>query len=218
MYPENPLCRRCEKGPSAFNTPARLVTSILYELPVGKGKPLLNRGGVINQLVGGWQTSVIFTAQNGRPLYPYSGWDAAGQIIGGNLNRLNATGLDPYLPSDKQGADQWFNLAGFSNLAAGQYGNMGRYILTSPGVWNLDFSVIKNFPVTERQSLQLRFEGFNILNHPALGIPNMNWGGNSPKPSNANFGQIRDFSGAAGFQRGTAFDMRQLQFALKYIF
>src|SRR6516165_11323974 len=30
MYPEDPRCRRCEKGPSAFNTPARLVASMLY--------------------------------------------------------------------------------------------------------------------------------------------------------------------------------------------
>jgi hypothetical protein len=218
MYPENPLCRKCEKGQSAFNTPSRLVTSILYELPLGKGKTFLNRGGVLNQVVGGWQTSAILTAQSGRPLYPVAGWDAAGQIIQGNWDRLNATGLDPYLPSNKQSANQWFNTAGFSNVTAGQYGSMGRYSLLGPGVWNLDFSAIKNFPIKERQSLQLRFEGFNILNHPSLGSPNMNWGGNSPTPSNANFGQIRDFSGAAGFQRGTAFDMRQLQFALKYIF
>src|SRR5258708_34614215 len=70
MYPENPRCRRCEYGPSAFNTPSRLVTSILYDLPVGRGKSFLNRGGVVNQLVGGWQTSGILTAQSGRPLYP----------------------------------------------------------------------------------------------------------------------------------------------------
>jgi hypothetical protein len=62
MYPQNPLCRRCEKGQSAFNTPARLVTSLLYELPLGKGKPLLNRGGFLNQVVGGWQTGAIVTA------------------------------------------------------------------------------------------------------------------------------------------------------------
>jgi hypothetical protein len=218
MYPENPLCRRCEKGQSAFNTPARLVASMLYDLPVGKGKPLLNRGGLLNQAVGGWQTSAIVTAQSGRPLYPIAGWDAAGQIIQGNWDRLNATGLDPYLPSDKQSANQWFSLAGFSNVKAGEYGNMGRYSLTGPGVWNVDFSAIKNFRITERQTVQVRFEGFNILNHPALGSPNMNWGGSSLTPSNPNFGQIRDFSGGAGFQRGTAFDMRQLQFALKYIF
>jgi len=46
----------------------------------------------------------------------------------------------------------------------------------------------------------------------------MNWGGSSAKPSNPNFGQIRDIVTNAGFIRGTAFDMRQLQFALKYIF
>jgi hypothetical protein len=218
MYPENPLCRRCEKGPSAFNTPARLVTSILYELPVGKGKSLLNHGGPLNQLVGGWQTSVIFTAQSGRPLYLYAGWDAAGQIIQGNQNRLNATGLDPYPPSDKQSANQWFNIAAFSNLKAGQYGNVGRNILTGPSVWGLDFSAIKNFRFTERHSLQFRFETFNTLNHPALGSPITNWGGSSPTPA-PNFGQIRDtVTGGTFFTPGTAFQMRQLQFALKYIF
>jgi len=217
MYPENPLCRRCEKGPSAFNTPARLVASILYELPFGKGKSLLNHGGFLNQVVGGWQTSSIFVASSGRPLYPVAGWDAAGQIIQGNWDRLNSTGIDPYLPSDQRGPNQWFNTKGFSNLAPGQYGNMGRYSLTGPGVWNLDFSAIKNFPIRERQSLQFRFETFNIVNHPAWASPNMNWGGNSATPS-PNFGQVRDLVTGAGFVRGTAYDMRQLQFALKYIF
>ena len=218
MYPENPRCRVCEKGPSAFNTPARLVASLLYDLPVGRGKSLLNRAGVLNQLVGGWQTGGIFTAQSGRPLYLYAGWDAAGQVIVGNQNRLNATGIDPYLPSNQRSADQWFNLAGFSNLTAGQFGNVGRNILSGPGVWTLDFSAIKNFPVTERQRLQLRFETFNTLNHPALGSPITNWGGSGAKPA-PNFGQIRDtVTGGTFFTPGTAYQMRQLQFALKYIF
>jgi hypothetical protein len=213
MYPENPRCRRCEYGPSAFNTPARLVTSILYDLPVGKGKSFLNHGGIINQVVGGWQTSTILTAQSGRPLYLYAGWDAAGQVVVGNLNRLNSTGVDPYLPSNKQSANQWFNLGAFSNVTAGNFGNVGRNILTGPGVWNLDFSAIKNFNITERQSLQLRFETFNTPNHPALGNPITIWGTSTQTPA-PNFGQIRDT--ATG--RGTAFDMRQVQAALKYIF
>jgi hypothetical protein len=218
MYPENPLCRKCEKGPSAFNTPARLVTSVLYDLPVGKGKSLLNRGGVLNQLVGGWQTGGIFTAQSGRPLYLFAGWDAAGQVIVGNQDRLNATGLDPYLPSDKQSANQWFNLAALTNLKAGQFGNVGRNILTGPSVWTLDFSAIKNFAITERQRVQLRIESFNTLNHPALGSPVTSWGGSSPTPA-PNFGQIRDtVTGGTFFTPGTAYQMRQVQFALKYIF
>jgi hypothetical protein len=218
MYPEDPRCRQCEKGPSAFNTPSRFVASILYDLPVGKGKSFLNRGGFLNQLVGGWQTSTIYTAQSGRPLYLYAGWDAAGQVIVGNQDRLNATGADPYLPPDKQSANQWFNLGAFTNLTAGQFGNVGRNILSGPGVWALDFSAIKNFPITERQSLQFRFETFNTLNHPALGSPITNWGGSSPTPA-PNFGQIRDtVTGGSFFTPGTAFQMRQLQFALKYIF
>ena len=218
MYPEDPRCRRCEKGPSAFNTPARLVGSILYDLPVGRGKSFLNHGGVLNQVVGGWQTGGIFTAQSGRPLYLFAGWDAAGQVIVGNQDRLNATGIDPYLPSDKRSANQWFNLAAFSNVTAGQFGNLGRNILTGPSVWTLDFSAIKNFPITERQSLQFRFETFNTPNHPALGSPITSWGGSGPKPA-PNFGQIRDtVTGGSFFTAGTAYQMRQLQFALKYIF
>ena len=94
---------------------------------------------------------------------------------------------------------------------------MGRNILTGPGVWNLDFSAIKNFPITERQSLQFRFETFNTPNHPALGSPITVWNTTTQTPA-ANFGQIRDTATGAGFQLGTAYDMRQLQVALKYIF
>ena len=217
MYPQDPRCRRCEYGPSDFNTPARLVTSLLYELPVGKGKSFLDRGGVLNQIVGGWQTSSIFTASSGRPLYVTAGWDAAGQVIVGNWDRLNETGADPYLPPDKQSANQWFNLAAFSNVKPGEFGNLGRNILTGPGVWNWDFSAIKNFSITERHSLQFRFETFNLPNHPALGNPITFWGTTTQTPA-PNFGQIRDTNTGGYATRGTAYDMRQLQFALKYIF
>jgi hypothetical protein len=211
MYPENPRCRRCEYGPSDFNTPARFVTSLLYELPFGKGKTFLTRGGVLNQVVGGWQTSTILTASSGRPLYLYAGYDAAGQVIVGNLDRIDTNGLDPYLPAGQQSANQWFNSKAFSNVQPGQFGNVGRNILTGPAVWSWDFSAIKNFPFTERQNLQFRFETFNLPNHPALGNPITTY--NSPY-----FGQVRDTSTGGYPARGTAYDMRQLQFALKYIF
>jgi hypothetical protein len=66
--------------------------------------------------------------------------------------------------------------------------------------------------------LQLRIESFNTLNHPALGSPITNWGGNTPTPA-PNFGLIRDsVTGGTFFTPGTAYQMRQVQFALKYIF
>ncbi|HWF48275.1 MAG TPA: TonB-dependent receptor, partial [Bryobacteraceae bacterium] len=64
--PQNALCpTSCEYAPSDFNIPHRFVASILYILPFGKGQRFLNRGGVVNQMVGGWQLSTITTLQSG---------------------------------------------------------------------------------------------------------------------------------------------------------
>jgi hypothetical protein len=96
-------------------------------------------------------------------------------------------------------------------MVPGQFGNLGRNALTGPAVWNWDFSAIKNFPITEKHSVQFRFETFNFPNHPALGNPITTY--NSPY-----FGQVRDTVTGGNPSRGTAYDMRQLQFALKYLF
>ena len=61
--PQDPHCRACERGPAGFTIPHRFVTSILYTLPFGKGQRFLNHGGVVNQILGGWQLSTI-TARN----------------------------------------------------------------------------------------------------------------------------------------------------------
>jgi hypothetical protein len=211
QYPENPYCiLSCEWGPSGFNTPLRFVTSILYELPFGRGKAFLNNSGFANAVVGGWQVTTIFTAQSGRPLNTVS-WDAGGQIVQPNSNRLNSTGIDPYNTSPS--ANQWFNIAAFSNPVAGTFGNVQRNGLIGPSTWDADFSLFKNIHLTERHNVQFRMEGFNIFNHPALNSPIMTWGTTTQTPS-ATFGEIRD----QGSTLGTAYNMRQIQFALKYIF
>jgi hypothetical protein len=212
QYPQDPRCvLHCgEYGPSGFNTPLRFVTSLLYELPFGQGKSYLNRGGFSNALVGGWQLTTIFTAQSGRALNTVS-WDAAGQIIQPSSNRLNSTGISPYAANPT--ANGWFNLAAFSNPVAGTFGNIQRNSLIGPSTWEADFSTFKNFHFTERQTLQFRMEAFNVLNHVALNSPNMGWGTSTQTPA-ATFGLIRD----NGSTLGTAYAMRQIQFALKYIF
>jgi len=223
-YPDNPYCAiKCEYGPSAFNTPLRLVASVLYELPFGQGKAFLNRGGFVNQVAGGWQVTTIFTAQSGRPLNTV-GWDSAGQVIQGNGERLNSTGISPYAANPN--ANGYFNLAAFSNTVAakcvgtitpgcydGAFGNLQRNGLIGPSTWTADFSAFKNIHITERTNLQFRMEAFNVFNHPALGSPNVTWGGSGPTPA-PTFGLIRDSTTAPG----TAYTMRQVQLALKFIF
>jgi hypothetical protein len=216
--PENALCRACDYGPSSFNVPHRVVASILYALPFGKGKRFANRGGVANQLVGGWQTSTIFTAQSGAAL-DTSSWDAAGVAILPSSNRLNCIGASPY--GDRSNPNLFLNRSAFANAVAtpgsySSFGNCGRNNLIGPSFWNWDFSALKDFRITENHSLQFRAEMFNIPNHPQFGLgtngagnATVTWGNQGPVAQSL-FGVIR--------QTITPTSMRQIQFALKYNF
>jgi len=74
----------------AFSFWGLVIGSILYSLPFGKDKRFANRGGVIDQIIGGWQVITIAGAQSGSPINPGAGWDAAGQGSGfPHSNRLN---------------------------------------------------------------------------------------------------------------------------------
>ncbi len=204
--PENSHCRDCDYGPSTFNVPQRFVVSALYTLPFGKGERFLNHGGVVDRIVGGWQVSTIATLSSGMPIDTTS-WDSAGTNFNPASARLNCTGINPILPNPT--ADFYLNPAAFSNPLTGTYGNCGRNNFYGPHRINFDFSTIKDFHVTERQSLQFRMEMFNAPNHVELGTPNASWGNSNPAPSApaASFGQDH-----------SAGTMRQIQFALKYNF
>ncbi len=206
--PQDMRCRSCDHGYSTFNIPNRFVASILYSLPFGKGKTYLDHGGILNQIVGGWQVSTIATAQNGNALDTTS-WDSAGTSFVPASTRLNCgAGVNPILANHT--ADAYLNSAAFSNSIAGQYGNCARNNLRGPRQVNFDFSTIKDFRITEKHALQFRMEMFNAPNHVELGSPNANWGNQNAAPAGpaSSFGQIR----------GTVTTMRQIQFALKYNF
>lgn len=203
--PEDMRCRSCERGLSSFNVPHRFVTSILYTLPFGKGRKFLNHGGIVNQVVGGWQVSTIATLQNGLPIDTTS-WDSAGTSFVPNSNRINCVAdANQVLPNPT--ANAYLNPAAFTNTVAGQFGNCARNNLTGPHQVNIDFSTIKDFRIGEKQAIQFRMEMFNAPNHVQWASPSAAWGSSNVAPPSS-FGQIR----------GTAAGMRQLQFALKYNF
>lgn len=202
---ENQRCRSCDLGPSGFNIPHRFVTSVLYALPFGRGKQFLNHGGIVNQIVGGWQLSAIANAQSGTSINPES-WDSAGMGAGfPHSNRLHCVaGANPV--AEDPTPDRYFVREAFRNVAAGEFGNCGRNSLIAPSTWNVDASAMKDFKFNERHALQFRMEMFNAPNHPAWGRPSAAWGTQGAAP-NAAFGRIRSTS-----------QLRQIQFALKYFF
>jgi hypothetical protein len=202
---ENARCRACDYGYSTFDVPHRFVTSILWSLPFGKGQHFLNHGGILNQLVGGWQLSTITTAQSGS-VTETSSWDSAGVVFSPNGNRTNCfAGVNQIL--DNPNAAGYFNPAAFYNTVAPEFGNCARNNLRGPKQVNIDFSTFKDFRIAENRALQFRMEMFNAPNHVELGAPNTGWGSSNKAPT-ANFGTITS----------TRASMRQIQFALKFNF
>lgn len=100
---QNPHDLRAEKALSYQDVPHMFVLSYLYELPMGKGKKLLNKGGVVDKLVGGWQIGGVQRYQKGVPFIPF----ALGQtnLFGTANPRLSRVPGQPLLASNHASYD-----------------------------------------------------------------------------------------------------------------
>ncbi len=214
LYPQNSYCLRCERGPSSFDTKHRFVTSVLYDLPVGKGKRLGIGNPVANTLFGGWNVGGILTLQSGMPgNLSIGGVDNASTGSGG-YDRPSSTGVSPYL--DNPTPSRYWSLDAFFEAPPGTFGYEGRNSIRGPGIIQFDFEVHKQFnmPYKEGHSLQFRFEAFNVLNHPNWGMPNLNILAGAARPGVPNTAAHQNF----GVVTSTSSSMRQIQFGLKYMF
>ncbi len=200
LFPQNSYCRACERARSSHDVRQRFVTSALWDVPFGKGRKHNIDSALANGIIGGWQVGSIITLQSGFPITVTNGLDNSN--VAGFFDRPDSTGVDAALSGSERTSSRFFNTSAFVQNARGSFGNVGRNTLSSPGIVNWDFSLLKNFNIPkEGHSLQFRFEAFNTPNHPILGNPNTNI-------ASGGFGQIS----------GTRTNMRQLQFALKYLF
>ncbi|MDQ2843027.1 MAG: hypothetical protein M3Y72_18710, partial [Acidobacteriota bacterium] len=129
--------------------------------------------------VNGWELSGTTQWQSGGPLQPLSNSlnpQYPGSVSNSTYFGTNALALEPELTCDPRKGltgGQTFNPSCFALPPNGPNGTGANgsliwpYIKT-PSFFNSDLSLYKNFKVTERQSLQLRFAAFNFLNHPLL--------------------------------------------------
>jgi hypothetical protein len=213
LFPQNSYCLSCERGRSIFDQHHRFVTSVVYAMPFGKGRQYLNQG-FASKIVGGWDVNSIFTLASGFPLTVVPGSDRSQTSSG--YDRTNATGISPVLDNPNPG--EWFNIQAFALQPLNTYGTAGRNVAQGPGIFDWDFSTLKNFYFTERRYLQFRFEVFNFLNHPNFGDPNLTLGNNRLDPNTGV--PILPATGSFGTisSTRTGIDMRELQFSLKLIF
>jgi len=195
------------KGPSDYDRRQRWVSSFLWQLPGGRwgARPL-------RTLTRDWEVAGLLTLQSGSALT--IGDSVAGTIYGSIPSRAQfAPGYAPGNIATPGGVESrlnaWFNPNAFTTAPAigdgTGFGNSGRGILAGPGQRNLDFTLLRAFPVHplgEAGRLQFRADAFNAFNTPNFGNPGVN---RAAAPS---FGRIT----------GTTVNPRVMQFSMKLSF
>jgi hypothetical protein len=166
--PQNNDNLRSERGPAPFDIRHNFSSNFVYELAISKWTGWQSRAAKL--ISDGWQFSGVLTANTGLPVnltdsrssYPNSRPDD---------NSAVSSIFDNYTTTLR-----YLNPAAFvavplvtASGAQSRPGNLGRYAVRAPGQWTLDFSLAKNFAVTERVRFQLRGDAFNSLNHTNLG-------------------------------------------------
>jgi outer membrane receptor protein involved in Fe transport len=192
-YPQVVTNRRLEKGNSDIDVRHRFVMMANYELPFGA-----HRTGLAGVLAKGWQVNGILVLQSGLT-FTVANASARANTGGGDRPNRVASGK---LPAEQRSVARFFDTSAFVPQPLFTVGDTGRNTLYGPGQKNLDFSVGKDFYLTEQWRLQFKADFFNLTNTPNFGVPQNALGA-------SDFGTINNTANAAP---------RQIQFALRLLF
>ncbi|MFN7994853.1 MAG: carboxypeptidase regulatory-like domain-containing protein [Bryobacteraceae bacterium] len=218
-------------GPLGLDHTHIFNVAYVYQMPdFYKGNPVLK--GIVN----GWQLSGITQVQSGGNLQGivnanmnFSGFLQPGTVLpdgttltaAQGMNNENTLGtpdlqLEPIItcnPGANLKPNQRVNGACFAPPTLGHNGSYEWPYVKGPAFWNADLSLFKNFQINESKKVQLRFSGYNVLNHPLpsflnSGDPNLNLTFNQQGVlSNPNFGYVTEKVGH-----------RIIQLAIKFYF
>ena len=192
----NPLCFKCNRSVSLFDTRHRFVLSYLWQLPIQKFE------GARGKLLNGWAITGITTFQSGFPIRILSSDDQELQNsfdfeLPGKPDQIAP--FRTFDPRDNNGYA--FDPNSFTTATLGTLGTAKRTICCGPGIKNFDMSIQKDTPVGENKMLQFRAEFFNVFNVTQFLNPDGNIS------DGVDFGRVK-----------RARDPRQIQFALKLTF
>lgn len=193
-----------EKGLSGYDQPFNNTTTLLWDLPVGKGRRFASGlPTAANLILGGWRMTAINFWTSGTTVNLSYNPTAAQSVSGAPTYRPNISG-DPVTPEANRTERTWLNPANVSivpSTVLDPFGNAGRNIVRGPSLFQLNLGLHKDFYITERHKLEFRMEAFNATNKTNLGNPNGNRS-----------------AGAFGTITGLNSPAREIQFALRYAF
>ncbi len=193
-------------GPADYDVRHNLVSNFGYLLP-------FTAKGIPGWFISGWEPKFILTLSTGFPLaiknaFPRSRNGITGSTLTYGADRPNMKPGHTYSEIVLGGPDRYFDANLFQLQEAGTYGNLGRHVAPGPGFAVLDFSLSKNFRVSESKNVEFRSEFFNLLNHPNFNMPDGNvFADASGVPT-----------GTAGRVFSTISTSRQIQFGVRVNF
>ena len=188
-----------DRSISGFDLTQVLTVNWVYQLPFGPGMKWNPSNKVLSHIIGNWQTNGIVLLRSGQPYNLTVPGDIANTGNASGYMRPNFNGGE--VTVDNPSPAKWFNTGAFSVPANFTFGNFGRHVLRSDGWENLDFSIFRQFPITEGKRLEFRAEMFNAFNNVVYAAPNNNI-------TSGDFGRVF----------GVAKQPRQIQMALKFLF
>ena len=188
--PEDPFNRRFNYGPATFDR--RHVFALTYTYTV---KMFSRTRGFAKALLDGYEISGITRLQSG----PYLTATGTGNAAFGN-RRADCLSADPLFPEGERGPNSWVRRDAFAIAPDGRRGTCGVGTILGPGAHTWDFSLRRNFGLTERFKLRFQADIFNAFNRANFRDLEVNL-------SNGAFGTI-----------STSGPPRNIQFGLKLIF
>jgi hypothetical protein len=149
--------------------------TVIYQLPFGKGRQLLNNSALLDEVLGGWQASSTYNYRSGVPFTPLMGTANLSYSQAGNWypNRIASGKLSH--PT----VQEWFNPAAFVEPAPHTFGDSRRNILYGAHYADVDFSMAKTFGISAFETpvkIQVKLDAFDIFNHPNYNQPNASIG------------------------------------------
>ena len=196
MIPDQP---EADKGYSSFHVAHALSVSSVYS------PPRLNGPAALEMLVNGWQIGGILRMQTGTPFTAETGFNRSrdgASTIADRPNLRPGASANPVLG----GPTRYFDPTVFELPEPGYYGNVGRNTIFGPGLATLDMLIGRDFQFG-RAKLELRLEGFNVLNRANFGLPR-----------NLIFNAQGQIPGSVGSITTTTTSARQIQLGIKAVF
>jgi hypothetical protein len=160
-----------ERALSSLDRPHVFTMGWVYELPFGRGKPLLANNAVLSALIGGWQLNGLVSASSG-PLSTITQTNTNLILANQRPDVIDPSNLGGHVdePTFEGPARRWLIAPSdpafpFRPSCSTCIGNLGRNTSRDPGFQNWNLGLFRMIPLWERARLELRLEAYNALNH-----------------------------------------------------